>query len=177
VELVVDSGHPAASVAAAVRSAVARTGLVVPVSEVVTMREVIRRSQWVTRFFGEQLAIYALFALLIAAVGIYGLVADSVVQRRGEIAVRLALGARPRDVRRSVVGGAARLGAVGLTAGLLSGVGIAHASRAMLGDVPAADPAVLAAVVLLLTATLLAATWGPAREAANADPARALRSE
>jgi len=177
VDLVVESDYPPASVAASVREGVRRTGLLVPVSEVMSMKETIRRSQWVTRLFGEQLALYAAFALLIAAVGIYGLVADSVVQRRSEIAIRLALGARPRDVRRAVVGAVARLGVIGLASGLCLGVGVAHLSRSMLGGVPATDPAVLGAVVSLLTATLVAASYGPARRASNADPAGALRAE
>jgi hypothetical protein len=177
VELVVASDYPPASVAVAVRDAVRRTGLPVPVSELTTMRETIRRAQWVTRAFGEQLALYAAFALLIAAVGVYGLVADSVVQRRGEIAIRLALGARPRDVRREVVGGVAKLGGLGLGAGLLLGTGVARLASSMLGGVRATDPAVLAAVVALLAGTLLLASYGPARRASNADPSRALRSE
>ena len=175
--LVVASQHPAESVARAVRYGVKRTGLSVPVAEVLTMEQMIQRSQWVTRFFSEQLALYALIALLIAAVGIYGLVADSVAQRSNEIAIRIALGARPGDVTRAIVAGAVKLGAGGLLVGLALGVAGARAASAMLSGVEAGDPVVLSTVVLLLAGTLVLASYGPAHRAANADPVHALRSE
>ncbi len=175
--LVVESRLAPESVAMAVRDGVKRIGLPVPVAEALTMEQTIERSQWVTRFFTEQLALYAVIALLIAAVGIYGLVADSVAQRSNEIAIRLALGARPADVKRAIVAGALKLGALGLGVGLVLGVAGARVSSSMLSGVQAGDPAVLIAVVVLLAGTLVAASYGPANRAAKADPARALRSE
>lgn len=177
INLVVQSRHPPAVVAAAVRDGVRRTGLPVPVSEILTMEQTIRRSQWVTRLFSELLAVYAVLALLIAAVGLYGLVSDSVSQRTNEMAIRLALGAGPRDINRAIVGSAARLGAVGLSAGVMLGIAAAHFAGSMLTGVKPTDPVVLSAVAVVLAATLLAASYGPARRAANTDPARSLRAE
>jgi len=177
IHLVVESSHPPASVATAVRQAVSRTGLPVPVSEVLTMEQTLRRSQWVTRMFSEMLAAYAAFALLIAAVGLYGLVSDSVTQRGREIAIRLAMGAQPGHVQRRVLAGTLAMGAVGLGVGSLLGTAAAHLAGSMLSGVQASDPLVLLLVTGLLAGTLLLASYGPARRAAGTDPVRALRAE
>jgi putative ABC transport system permease protein len=177
IQLVVQSSHPPEAVASAVRRAVSHTGLPVPVSEVLTMEQALRRSQWVTRMFSEMLGAYAAFALLIAAVGLFGLVSDSVNLRSREIAIRLAMGAGPGRVERRVIGGALAMGAMGLGLGVALGTGAAFFAGSMLTGVQAADPLVLSLVTGLLASTLLAASYGPARRAARTDPARALRAE
>src|SRR6185437_4182815 len=120
---------------------------------------------------------FALAALVITAVGLYGVISYTVAQRKREIGIRIALGASPNTVRRRV----ARQG-LGLT---LAGVGVGAAAavvatrvlRNMLYGVAPGDPSVLAAVALLLVAVALLASWVPARRAAAVDPLTAIRTE
>lgn len=168
------AGEPGA-VAAAARAAVRRVDPAVPVPRTRTMSEVVSQSLAKRRFQLVVLALFAATALVTACVGIYGVVAHSVAQRSGEMAVRLALGARPADVRRLVLGEGMRP----VAAGLLVGVGVALASRSLLGallfGVQAADPTVIGAVAAVLAAVAALACWAPARRAARTGPGAALR--
>jgi predicted permease len=119
----------------------------------------------------------ASLAVVIAAVGIYGVTAYSVSRRRREIGIRVALGARPREVRRLVLREAASVAAAGLGAGLLGALAVTRLLRGLLIGVDPADPMVLSGVVLLLFSAVLAASWLPARRAARTDPMKALRTE
>lgn len=116
-------------------------------------------------------------ALLLAALGIYGLIAFSVAQRRTELGVRIALGATRRDIRRAVVGGGVRLTMVGLAIGLAAGAALARLASAALYGVPPHDPPTLAVVALLFLGVAAAASWIPAARASRADPASVMRSE
>jgi ABC-type lipoprotein release transport system permease subunit len=148
-----------------------------PVFRVQTMAEVLERSVSQPRTLAAVLALFSAIAVLLAAVGVYGIIAHSVAERRRELAIRVALGARAGQVvwpmlRRGgtlVVVGVA----IGLSAALLAGQGI----RSQLYGVRPLEPATLAGVALGIAALGLAATWLPARRAAGVDPAIPLRSE
>jgi predicted permease len=115
--------------------------------------------------------------LLLAALGLYGLTAFAVAQRTREIAVRIALGATRESVLRLVLRQAARLALTGALAGLALAVGISLALQSLLIGIQPMDPIAFASATIVLTGVLLAASWIPARRAANLDPMRALRAE
>ncbi|HVT61162.1 MAG TPA: ABC transporter permease [Thermoanaerobaculia bacterium] len=148
-----------------------------PVSGIATMDELIANSLAVPRFVGLLLTVFAALALALAAVGIYGVTAYSVGQRRHEIGVRVALGAGRRQVVRTVLG----RGMVPAAWGMLVGLGCAYAmSRAMgslLSTVSPTDPTSFAGAALLLGGVSLIANYLPAQRAAATDAARALRTE
>jgi len=170
------SGDPA-GLAPAVRQAVRGQDPDLPVSSLSTMDEVVRQRIFEPRVYGGLFAAFAAVALLLAAVGLYGVVSYGVAQRRHEVGVRIALGASPSDVVRLVVGGGARLVALGLLLGVPTALLFARALRGALYGVSASDPATFASISVLLAAIALAATWLPARRAARVDPSIALRSE
>ena len=129
------------------------------------------------RFTLVLLALFAAVALLMAAVGIYGVVAYAVAQRTRETGLRLALGASAADILTLVLGEGLRRSAVGIGAGLVAALAAAHASKSLLFGVGEADPAAYAAVVVLLLAVTLAACLLPAWRAARLDPVKALRHD
>lgn len=148
-----------------------------PVSLVQTMEDVVAASVGPRRFSMLLLGAFAGLALLLAAVGVTGVVSYSVVQRTPEIGIRVALGARPRDVLRLVVAGSLAWAFGGMAAGLVAAFGLLRGLRDQLYGVGPADPLVLATVCLLLAAVAGAASYLPARRAARVDPAAALRCE
>ena len=149
----------------------------VPVARVRTMDDVLASSVAERRFNLLLLGAFAGIALVLAAAGTYGVMAYLVTQRTREIGVRLAVGARPADVFRLVVGRGVMLAAVGVVLGLAAAAMLSRTLEAMLFSVKRNDPAtfVLSALVLLLAAAL--ASFVPARRAARMDPLKALRSE
>ncbi|HUP21564.1 MAG TPA: ADOP family duplicated permease [Thermoanaerobaculia bacterium] len=173
VALAVRSQAPAEQVATAVRAAIRTAGA--PVAEVLTLDQALERQRWVTRFFSEQLAVYAVAALVVAALGVYGLLADAVARRRYEMAVRLALGAR----RREVVGLVARWGlyrvGAGIVAGLVLGLWVSRLAAGMLVGVKTWDPGVYLLVVVVLAGAAGVAALLPASRAARCDPSTLLR--
>lgn len=124
---------------------------------------------------GFLLAIFASVALALGAVGIYGVVAYSVLRRSREIGVRMALGARRSAVLRMVLGEGARLAGIGLAVGLASAFASSRLLASMLYGVKPNDPAVLVGVPIVLGVTALAATFIPARRASRVDPLIAMR--
>jgi putative ABC transport system permease protein len=129
------------------------------------------------RFQTSLLTVFATLALLLAAVGIFGIVHFAVAQRMREIAVRIALGARPRDVVWLVLVGGMRLPLVGLAVGLLISIGAARVMSQLLFGIGATDLVTVVAVAATLTGAALAACYAPARRAARLDAVAALRLE
>ncbi|HET7456638.1 MAG TPA: ABC transporter permease [Gemmatimonadaceae bacterium] len=175
--LVARTGGDPARAAPAVRDAVRAVDSSVPIGETMTMEQLVRRSVWQPRLYGSMFSAFALAAFLLAAAGIYGVVAYGVSQRTHEIGVRMALGAATRDVVSLVVGQGARLAALGVVLGVLGAVGLAHLLDALLYGVAPTDPFTFVVVPVALGATALLASWLPARRAARVDPMVALRAE
>jgi ABC-type antimicrobial peptide transport system permease subunit len=123
------------------------------------------------------MAAVGVLALILAAFGIYGVMAHHVTQRRHEIGVRMALGATRGDVLRMTIGNSARLAAIGLTIGLVAGVALARLMESALFGVVAIEPSLFVAITLALAAVSLIASALPARRAMRVDPAVALRGE
>ena len=142
-----------------------------------TMDEVVRRSTANTDFNTLVLTIFAATALLLAAIGIYGLMAYSVEQRTQEIGIRLALGAEHGTVRNMVVFQGMRLALIGVVIGVGSAFGLTKLIASLLYGVQARDPLIFIGVPVLLAAVALIAVWLPARRATRVSPVDALRSE
>jgi putative ABC transport system permease protein len=148
-----------------------------PISEVASMEQLLARSLSRARFSMLLLTIFAALALVLATVGIYGVMAYAVAQRTREIGVRLALGAQPRDVLSMVLVGGGKLAAVGLVIGLVGSLGVSYLLRSQLYGVSSSDPATYVVVAALLGLVALAACYLPARRATRVDPLIALRYE
>jgi putative ABC transport system permease protein len=155
----------------------AASGTGVALFGVRTLTALRRDAAFPQRLTGVLLTVFGSIALLLAGVGLYGVVAYGVAQRTREIGVRIALGARPAQVRRLIVRQGIRMAAVGVGFGLVLAFGLAQALRTLLFGVGAADPFTFVGVSLLLLSVAAAASWMPARRAAALEPMRALRSE
>ena len=148
-----------------------------PVSDIRSMDDVVSRSVSRQRFNMLLMTVFGGSALLLAAIGIYGLMAYSVEQRTQEIGIRLALGASAGDVRRMVVGQGMRLALVGVVIGLASAFGLAQVIASLLYGVKPRDPVVFVATPLLLAFVALIGVWLPSGRAVSVDPVTALRAE
>jgi predicted permease len=175
--IAVRSSGDAAAMTSAVREAVRSADATIPVYDVSTMREQVSRSLLAQRLSGSMIAVFAFMALVLATVGVYGLIAYSVAERRHEIGIRLALGARGRDVRRLVVRQGVRLTLTGVLVGLVGAVLVGRAMRSMLFGIGPVHVPTLAAVSLILLGVAVLASWIPARRAARTDPLGALRGD
>jgi putative ABC transport system permease protein len=165
------------AVTAAVRQAVAAADPGLPVYDVGTMGDRITASLGQSRFSTVLLAVFGGIALLLAAVGVYGVISYGVAQRTQEIGIRMALGAQRRDVVRLVVRHGAELAAVGLALGLLATFGFTRLLATLLFRVSPTDPPSFTLGSLVLAGVALGAALLPARRASRLDPAVALRSE
>ena len=148
-----------------------------PVAHIRTMQQIVSQSTAQSDFYMTLLTIFAAVALLLAAIGVYGLMAYSVQQRTQEIGVRMALGADPRQVRRMVVVQGMKLALVGIILGVASALALARFLSSFLFGVKPWDPATIIIVAVLLSAVTLLATYLPARRASRVDPMVALRYE
>jgi putative ABC transport system permease protein len=148
-----------------------------PVERVEFMDAIMARGSESTRGLLTLLLISAATALLLAAIGVFGVTAFAVSQRTRELGIRLALGASPRAILAHVLGGGLRLAVAGALLGALGAYWTNRVLASELYEVSPTDPRVFAVVVLLLTAVVLLATWLPARRAARVDPVIALRAE
>ena len=141
------------------------------------MTQVISRSKSRHRFNMLLMTVFAGAALLLAAIGVYGLMAYSVQQRTQEIGIRMALGAEKADIRKMVVFQGMRFAFIGVLVGEAAALGLSKLIATMLYGVEARDPFVFLLVPLLLFVTAVIAVWFPARKATQVDPINALRLE
>jgi predicted permease len=146
-------------------------------NDIVAMDDVVERELVQKRFNQLALAAFAVFGLILASVGVYGVVAYSVVQRTQEIGVRVALGARRADVVRLVMGESAALAALGMLLGLVAAFALAQVLRSTLAGTSPSDPMVFGASALLLAGVTAIASCIPVWRAARVDPAHALRGD
>ena len=170
------SGDPAA-LGTALTRAIQETDAQVPIGRVRTMNEVLSASLAPQRFVMLLLSIFAVLAVVLAAVGIYGLMSFLVAQRTHEIGVRMAIGARPTDVLRMIVGRTVLLAGIGGALGLLGAGVLTRLLDSLLFGVTPTDPLIFFGVAAALVLVAIAASAMPARRAARVDPMIALRSE
>ncbi len=175
--LVVRSSVDPLSLVSALRKQVADLDPSVPLYNVQTMDEVAAAQVASQRFNAAALAAFAGLAVLLAAVGIYGVMAYAVGQRTWEIGVRMALGAEPADVLRMVLRQGLGLALVGIVLGLGASFALTRLMRTLLFGVQATDPATFVIVTMAFVGVALAACWIPARRATRVDPVVALRYE
>jgi predicted permease len=176
-DLVVKTDVDPASMAATVRNAVWEIDKDQPVSNIRTMEEILSVSIARQRFSMLLLAIFAGVALVLAAVGIYGVMSYSVAQRTHEIGIRMALGAQTGAVLKLAVGYGMKLVAAGIVIGLIAAFALTRLMATLLFGVTATDPTTFALISLLLVAVAAIASYVPARRATKVDPIIALRYE
>lgn len=148
-----------------------------PIAKVATLQTLVDGSMAQPRFAMLLLSAFGVVSLILAATGMYGVISYSVAQRTREIGVRMALGARPRDVFRMMLTQGARLVGLGVGAGLAGAFAAARLMAGFLYGVQATDPLTFAGVAVLLAAIAMLACYLPARKATRVDPLDALRQE
>jgi len=175
--IVVRSDGDPLRLVAAVKAAIWAVNKNQPISKIETLEQVLSESLARRRLYMILLGVFAGAALLLAGVGIYGVVSYSVSQRTQEIGIRIAVGAARRDVLRLVVGQGARAALLGIAVGVAAALALTRLMASLLFGVSAADPLTFMSVALLLTLVALAASYIPARRAMRVDPMVALRHE
>jgi len=165
------------ALASAVRQQVQAIDPQQPVSDVKTMSEIMAQSVAPRRLTLSLFSLFAIVALMLAAVGIYGVIAYTVGQRTREIGIRMALGAQPRDVLKLVVGQGMLLALIGVGLGLMAALVLTRLMASLLFGVRPSDPMTFASIALLLGGVALVACYLPARRATKVDPMIALRYE
>jgi putative ABC transport system permease protein len=171
------TGGRAEALATAVRAAVARVDRGVPVTMVRTLDEVARDATARPRFRAVMVVTFAALALLLAMVGVFGVLAYTVEQRSREFGVRIALGATPTNVLGLVANGAARVIAAGVVIGLVLAAALGQTVASFLFGVSPVDPMTFGAATLVAIVTAVVATAVPAWRATRVDPVEAFRSE
>jgi putative ABC transport system permease protein len=174
--VVATRGEPA-QMTGAVRQTVRGLDGSLPAFSIAPLADVVSESVAQRRFSMLLLGLFALVALFLAAVGLYGVVAYTVNQRTQEIGLRMAIGAKPGDVLRMVIGGGMKLAAIGVVIGIGGALALAGLVASMLYGVTPFDPASYAATAAVLLAVAALACWIPARRAMRVDPLVALRQE
>lgn len=169
-------GDPLA-LAGAIRSTIAGLDPDVPANRLRPMTSIVMESTGPFMAMSMVLGVFGGFALLLAAIGLYGLIAYSVSQRQSEFGVRMAMGASPRDVVRNVLGGGLRLAGIGIGIGIAAALAAGQVMASLLFGTGAADPVTLAAAVVIFLATTILAAIVPAARASRSDPLRSLRAE
>jgi putative ABC transport system permease protein len=176
-ELVVRASVEPLKLAAAVREAVHAVDPDQPVANIQTMQDILNGNSSMRRAVMLLWASFAVITLLLAGLGLYGVLSYFVTQHTPEIGVRMALGAQPRDVLRLVFGQGLRLVVCGVALGLLGALALTRLMKSLVFGIGATDPWTFALAPLLLGVAALAACWIPARRATKVDPMIALRSE
>jgi putative ABC transport system permease protein len=169
-------GDPAVALRSA-RSVVAALDKDLPVYAAYTLEDAVSRSLGQPRFYLSLLAVFATLALVLAAVGIYGVIAYTVQQRTREIGIRMALGASGGTVVAMVVRRGLALAVFGVALGTAGAYAVTRVMRSLLFGVSERDPATFIGVAVLLGVVALIASWIPARRAARVDPLTAMRVE
>lgn len=170
------AGNPA-GISGPVREQIRLADPTLPVFQVSTMEDLRQRSFWQFKLFGWMFSIFGAIALLLASVGVYGVLSYSVSQRTQEIGVRVALGAARRDVMRLVLGQGLRLALAGILVGILGAFGATRLIKTLLYNVTPTDPVSFGGVAIFLVSVALVASYVPARRAMAVDPIVALRDE
>jgi predicted permease len=165
------------SLATGVQETVRSLNRNLPVSGVVSMEQVIADTLWQQRFNLQLIGLFAALALVLAAIGLYGVMSYSVAQRTHEVGLRMALGAQRRDVLKLIVGQGMKLALLGVGSGLLASVALTRLMTKLLFGVSATDVTTYTVIAGLLTLVALLACWLPARRAAQVEPLTALRYE
>ena len=176
-KVVVRTDGSGAGVIAGLRQAVRDLDAGQPVENIRWLEQIVSRSTAPRRFTLTLLSTFAALSLLLAAVGVYGLLSQHVAQRRAEIGVRLALGAAPGTIVRFVTAAALRSVALGIAIGLAGAWAAAGVLRRVVFGVSPTDPVIYAGAALLLTAIAAVAAYVPARRATRIDPLTTLRAE
>jgi ABC-type antimicrobial peptide transport system permease subunit len=164
-------------VIATARKRLATIDKTLPIFDAESYDELLRSTVSRTQYSWELVAGFSVFALLLAAAGIYGVVAFAVRQRRREFGIRIALGAPQREIVRLVLAHAVRLATLGVGIGLIVALAASSALRSMLYGVGATDFATYALGCAVLVVATLAAAWLPARSAGRVDPIVVMRAE
>jgi ABC-type antimicrobial peptide transport system permease subunit len=165
------------SLAPGVREIVRSLDANLPVANVRTMTNIVADSTARTTFTLLLLLVASVAALFLGVVGVYGVTSYAVGRRTREIGLRIALGARPRDVERMVLGETTGLVLGGVALGALAALGLTRFMGTLLFEISPTDPGSYGAMAFLLLVTAVIASWMPARRAARADPQRALRCD
>lgn len=176
-DLVVRTAAEPTSLVAAVRAAIRAVDPNQPVSNVGTLAEVLGEEMKARRLEITLLTVFAALALLLAALGIYGVLSYFVAQHTREFGVRLALGAQPRDLLALVIGNSLKLTLTGVVLGVLGALALTRLIAHLLFAMSATDPQTFAVVASLLVFVALLACYFPARRATKMDPLIALRCE
>jgi putative ABC transport system permease protein len=168
------AGSPAPLIGS-IREAIRNVDPDQPLFDVRTFEEVLAQNRWPYKVFGSMFTIFALIAVVLSAVGIYGVTAYSVTQRTSEIGVRMALGAQPKQVSWMILKTGLLQLAIGLTLGLLGGWGASFALKSLVVQIKTTDPVTFLAISTVLSGVTLVSCLIPARRATRLDPLAALR--
>jgi predicted permease len=169
-------GAPAGTIGS-IRTAIAQMNGEQVISDVITMNEIISTSLADRRFLMILLIVFAAVALLLASMGIYGVLSYLVGQRVPEMGIRVAFGAQQSDILRLILGEGMRMVMIGVATGLIGALGLMRLMAKLLYGVSASDPATFASVAIVLTGVAIAACYAPARRAMRVEPMVALRHE
>ena len=175
--IVTRTARPSTEAASAIRTAVWSVDADQPVSAVRTMDDLITERNTGNRILAQLLTFFGVLALLLGAIGIYGVTAQSVQQRVREIGIRMALGASSRDVTRMILGQGLKLALTGIACGLFVAAAVSRGMAAILSTVKSSDPVTYVAVAAFFALVTLAACYIPARRGARVDPIVALRCD
>jgi putative ABC transport system permease protein len=175
--LFVRSTMASAALEHSIRNAVTSVDSSLPVFDARPMSDRVRETWGVQRLLSFLFSVFSGLALLLATIGLYGLLAYTTLKRVREIGIRLALGARPAQIRTLVLSHGMQLLLIGSVIGMLSAFALSRALQSVLFDVKGIDPRIYLGVGLLLFGATLLASWIPARRASRVDPIIALRQE
>jgi ABC-type antimicrobial peptide transport system permease subunit len=177
VTYVVTTTESPLALVSAIRPALAALDPAIPLDDVQTYQHYLTEALTGLLYAAANLTIDALIALLLAAIGIFGVMANLVAERTQEIGIRIALGAKPEVVLAMILRRAALLTGIGVSVGTVLAFALARLSANLLFGVRPDDPGVFVSIIGAITVIAFLVSWGPARRAASVDPIRALRTE